>query len=110
MSDLASRWRGLCGYLLLVLPMPVWAADISLSITEPAGVARKDWPVSSGIPLPSGALRDVTRISLFDPRGQRLPLQSEALCRWPDGSIRWLLLDSLIDLPASGTRREEFAI
>jgi hypothetical protein len=32
-------------------------------------------------------------------RGE-IPLQTESLARWPDGSIRWLLLDFQIDLAA----------
>ena len=29
-----------------------------------------------------------------------MPLQTESLARWPDGSVRWLLLDFQIDLAA----------
>ena len=32
--------------------------------------------------------------------GVEIPLQTETLARWPDGSIRWLLLDFQIDLAA----------
>ena len=34
------------------------------------------------------------------PQGGEVPLQTETLARWPDGSVRWLLLDFQIDLAA----------
>ena len=77
-----------------------WAGEVRLTVEEPSGVARQQWPVSSGIPLAQGALRDERAAALFDAAGKELPLQSESLARWPDGSIRWLLLDFQIDLAA----------
>jgi len=77
-----------------------WAGEVRLAVEEPAGVTRQQWPVSSGIPLAQGALRDERAAALFDAAGKEVPLQSESLARWPDGSIRWLLLDFQIDLAA----------
>jgi len=62
--------------------------------------SRRQWPVSSGIPLSQGDLLDDRAAALFDAAGQEVPLQTEALARWPDGSVRWLLLDFQIDLAA----------
>jgi hypothetical protein len=78
----------------------VSAGDVRLTVEEPAGVARQQWPVTSGIPFTCGALRDDQAAALFDAAGQQVPLQTEVLVRWPDGSIRWLLLDFQIDLVA----------
>jgi hypothetical protein len=82
----------------------VAAEEIRLAVQEPAGVARQQWPVTSGIPLARGTLRDDQGAALFDAAHGELPLQTETLARWPDGSVRWLLLDFQIDLKARETK------
>jgi hypothetical protein len=77
------------------------ADDLPLTVAEPVGVARQQWPVTSGIPFAEGALRDDRAVALYDAQGRELPLQTETLARWPDGSVRWLLLDFQIDLAAA---------
>jgi len=74
------------------------ANEISLTVTEPSGVQRTLWPVTSGVPLAQGELRSDRRTALYDAEGQEVPLQTEVLSRWPDGSVRWLLLDFQVDL------------
>ena len=87
--------------LVCYLPITaIFAAEVRLTVEEPAGVERQQWPVSSGIPLAQGALRDDQAAALFDAAGREVPLQTETLARWPDGSVRWLLLDFQIDLAA----------
>jgi hypothetical protein len=78
----------------------VATGEVRLAVDEPAGVQRQQWPVTSGIPLAQGALRDDQAAALSDEKGRELPLQTETLARWPDGSIRWLLLDFQIELAA----------
>jgi hypothetical protein len=80
------------------------AQEISLTVAEPSGVKRTGFPVTSGVPLARGALRRDRQAALFDSAGQEVPLQSEVLSRWPDGSIRWLLLDFQVDLAANESR------
>jgi hypothetical protein len=80
------------------------AGSIPLMVKEPSGVERKSWPVTSGVPLPEGALRDPTCVRLLSD-GEELPLQTEVLSYWPDGSVKWLLLDFQVDLGANGQRR-----
>ena len=91
--------------LLTLLPNATQSAEIRLTVSEPSQIARPSWPVTSGVPLARGALRDPSHAALYDQAGNRLPLQTEALTRWPDGSIRWLLLDFPIDLQAGATAR-----
>ena len=50
-------------------------------------------PISAGVPFPSGALGSPGQIRLLDKRRQEIPLQARTLARWPDGSVRWALLD-----------------
>jgi hypothetical protein len=51
-------------------------------------------PVTVGIPFPRGLLHEPLFIGLSGPEGP-VPVQTEALARWPDGSVKWLLLDFL---------------
>ncbi len=76
------------------------AAEVPLTVEEPSGVERSQWPVTSGIPFAQGALVGDQAAALFDAAGSEIPLQTESLARWPDGSVRWLLLDFQIDLAA----------
>ncbi|MBI5799729.1 MAG: hypothetical protein HZA92_03245 [Verrucomicrobia bacterium] len=76
-------------------------SDVAISVTEPSGAARRGWPVTSGIPFAQGVLRDDRNAVLFTSDGQSVPLQTEALARWPDGSVRWLLLDFQVDVAAN---------
>jgi hypothetical protein len=85
--------------------MPAQAGRVRLTVQEPAGVARTAWPVTSGIPFAKGALIDPQAAALFDIDGAELPLQTETLSRWPDGSVRWLLLDFQVDLQPNQTKR-----
>lgn len=56
--------------------------------TGPAG-----WPVSVGAPFPEGALKDLGGLVLERPDGKAVPFQPAITGRWPDGSVRWALLD-----------------
>jgi hypothetical protein len=50
-------------------------------------------PVTIGVPFPAGLIRDTSRIGLADEDGHAVPLQALPTERWPDGSVRWALLD-----------------
>jgi len=78
---------------------------VPLHLEEAGGVSRQSWPVTSGVPFPQGALREISALTLRDPGGKPAPLQVEALCRWPDGSVKWLLLDFPADVGANQTAR-----
>ncbi len=78
------------------------AATVQITVDEPSGVARKGWPVTSGVPLAEGALPEGAAVALYSADGGPVPLQTEVLARWPDGSARWLLLDYSDDGGRSG--------
>src|SRR3990172_12465458 len=86
--------------VLLLLAAASTAAEVRITVEEPSGTPRRGWPVTSGIPLPQGEMRDPGAAALLTADGRQLPLQTEALVRWPDGSVRWLLLDFQLDLSA----------
>ena len=80
-------------------PRPVPAGKVELTVAEPAGQDRARTPLTCGVPLAKGALFEATNTRLLAPSGP-LPLQARAEARWEDGSIKWLLLDTQLDLKA----------
>ena len=82
---------------------PATAMTATLTVTEPAGLARTNWPVTAGVPLPRGRVRDPQNLRLGDGTTS-VPVQARILSRWPDGSVRWVLLDWQADLASRQTR------
>lgn len=120
-------WGLLSGHGVAALPEAAGRAyesrdghfSVPLTIKDNSGVERRNWPVTTGVPLPYGVVQDVADLRLVDESGRELPLQTEVLSRhWArDKSIRWVLLDFQISLPAGGkavvylqNRRPEHAI
>ncbi len=62
---------------------------------------RRGEPVSCGVPWARGMLLDTRQLALVDEHGVLRPLQARALDRWPDGSVRWTLLDWLANPSAT---------
>jgi len=80
--------------------------EIPLFVSVPDGrqVGRRREPVTGGVPLPRGMARDADPWTLVTQDGESLPVQAAATDHWPDGSIRWLLVDTHVSLP-DGPRR-----
>ena len=81
---------------------------IPLTVTETEGVDREE-PVSFGIPLPEGAIGSSYMAALVD-GGTQVPTSGRALLRWPDGSIKWLLVSGRVKVGASETKSLQLAI
>lgn len=62
-------------------------------------------PVTCGVPWPRGVLPAGSGLALYDAQGRRLRLQTRVLDSWPDGSVRWSLLDWLADVDGDETYR-----
>ncbi|MGE5530629.1 MAG: DUF642 domain-containing protein, partial [Bacteroidota bacterium] len=61
------------------------AIELSVAGKLPAG----KWGITQGVPFPQGALREAQQVLLAD-----RPCQAETLTRWPDGSVKWLLIST----------------
>jgi hypothetical protein len=97
----------LAGVLLQLCAVPARAvlAPVPISVAESDGIERRQWPLTVSVPLPRGALHDAAAAHLADDRGTALPTQARALATWPDGSVRWLLADTQVDLRAGQKRQ-----
>jgi hypothetical protein len=63
-------------------------------VDEYAGISRDREPVTVGVPVPEGVLQKNDLLCLIDCACQStVPVQTVPLALWPDGSIKWLLLD-----------------
>jgi hypothetical protein len=72
--------------------------EIPISLEETAGIKRIAEPISFGVPFPCGGLLRLQKLKLHDPVDGLLPLQTEILARWPDGSAKWVLIDTKVNL------------
>src|SRR5688572_6443306 len=61
---------------------------------------RHGEPVTIGVACPRGAVSRGERWGLTDQSGRAVPVQTTALDRWADGSVRWLLAEFHADVPA----------
>ncbi|MBI5771658.1 MAG: hypothetical protein HZA93_28055 [Verrucomicrobia bacterium] len=84
-------------FLTLAAAATAATLDVKLTVQEPTASGRPRWPVTSGVPFARGALRDPAGLTLLDGAGRTVPLQTDILARWPDGSVRWLLTDFQTD-------------
>ena len=73
--------------------------SVPILIEEKAGLERMREPVRLGVPLPRGYLHDSSHLRLKDSSGDLLPLQVRPLAFWPDGTIKWALLDFFATVP-----------
>src|SRR5262245_15261013 len=62
---------------------------------------RKNEPLTFGVPLGKGVASVEQRWRLIGPAGDCHDVQTRALETWPDGSVRWLLVDSLINVQSA---------
>lgn len=74
-------------------------ADIC-DIAFPAQTGRQ--PETFGLPLAAGTADKPEQLQLIGNDGCVLPLQVRVNARWPDGSLKWVLLDTQIDGGFSG--------
>ncbi|MFW6158316.1 MAG: hypothetical protein ACOC8E_03050, partial [Planctomycetota bacterium] len=89
--------------LLAVVPALAGDWSVELIVRESAGVARKDEPVSGGVPMPMGLVKQPGDVHLEDAEGSEVPGQFSAINRWGhDGSVCWLLVQARATVPAKG--------
>ncbi len=72
------------------------APRLTLTIREAHGIDRAHVAVSSGVPFARGQLRSVERLSVDGSNGTALPGQLDVLARWDDGSVKWVLVSTVL--------------
>jgi hypothetical protein len=77
--------------------MNVDRPKMNIFLWEPSGVNRPGWPVTFGVPFPQGVIHHEREIRLWD-QDREIPVAARITARWPDDSVRFLLLDFKVDL------------
>lgn len=87
------------------------ALDVPLTIVETLGVTRTAEPVTFGVPLPKGVLRDTRQLRLVDPGGRAVPAEFRSVNKWwDDGSVRWVHADFNASVSASGSTQYRLTV
>lgn len=73
---------------------------IAIQLKEKITVPRAGEPLRFGVPLPNGAVKDVSQLQLSSPDNALWPTQSRPLALWADGTVRWVCVETL--LPITG--------
>jgi len=83
--------------------------SIPLHFEKVSRFDRDAEPCSVAIPFAEGHLAPETQVCVFDGE-QPVPTQSRPTATWPDGSIKWLLVHFLADLPGNAGKDFECRI
>ncbi len=102
-------------FVLFSSTFPVKASDISIPLTVHealrsgiSGVDRSGEPVTAGIPFPEGMLYEKSGVPQLGLDGTD-SYQFRTLAKWPDGSVKWALVDFQEDVEA-GTFTENIEV
>lgn len=68
----------------------------AMTLVSPAAIPAGGFPLTCGLPMSPGLLRDAKRVRLVGPTGNNLPVQTATTGLWPDGSVRWLLVNAAL--------------
>ena len=64
---------------------------------------RLNEPCTVAIPFPQGILKVLSKVSITD--GEKIvPIQCRATAKWPDNSVKWLLVNFIADLPGNKSK------
>jgi len=74
---------------------------VPIHVEEQDGFGRAAEAVRIGVPLPRGLARDGAELIVVDGAHRELPTQTAVLARWPDRSIKWLLVDFVLGVGAA---------
>lgn len=74
-------------------------------VIESSCLTRASQPVAGGVPFPKGAVFEPSGLVLIGSDNLQVPIQAQALARWSDGSVQWLLVEFLANLQGGKSSR-----
>jgi len=77
------------------------AKKVELTVTDTLGRRWESWPVTVGMPFPQGELHTPDNARVLAPANREAPSQLRVLAVWPDGSVKWLLVDFQADVQSN---------
>ncbi|WP_435011868.1 hypothetical protein P12x_005960 (plasmid) [Tundrisphaera lichenicola] len=74
-----------------------WASRMSAPLVVESSISTStSQPIAIGIPFARGLLPWGRPVFLVDPSGRPISLQTIPTARWPDGSVKWILLEFIL--------------
>ncbi|MBL8029177.1 MAG: hypothetical protein JNL74_22335 [Fibrobacteres bacterium] len=95
--------------VFFVVSSVIASINVSLEVANWANITRTGDPVTAGVPLPEGAVNDISKLRITDISGNSIPCQFRVLSRWyrdkhsrgiQQPSIKWVLCDFQSDVAA----------
>lgn len=77
----------------VIPPRSRWKSERVPLLVRRAARLAAPWPVSVGVPFPPGALGSENDLRLLGAEEDEIPMQARKLAEWPDGSVKWALVD-----------------
>jgi PcRGLX-like N-terminal RIFT barrel domain len=92
-------------------PLTPWSDQVRFPVTLSVhgGETGGEQPLRCGVPLPPGAVHHVGQVVLTDEKGTPLPLQVTPMNHWPDGSLRWVEVNTIVPDGAGSARLDVLA-
>lgn len=90
-----------CCIPVVAVAETAFGLEVAICVKEPTGAARTRGVVTTGVPFAKGAVKDVSNLSVTV-GGKVIPAQFLKLVPWSDGSVRWALMDTQVDVSAGG--------
>ncbi len=82
-----------------------WPSDtVDWVLQRPRLSLASGMPLRQGVPFARGQVNEPDAVRLEAGDGEALYAQKRVLATWPDGSIRWLLLDALLPAEVEAVR------
>ena len=78
---------------------------LEINFEETAEVERDREPVTFGMPVPMGLIMESSGLRMVDEEGNFVVTATMPLTKWVDGTIKWLLVDTQLSMPAKGKKR-----
>jgi hypothetical protein len=74
---------------------------VPLTVRNPREADAVGWSVTSGVPIPQAELADSAQVRVTL-GGEEVLAQIKTLGNWRDGSVKWVLVTVIADVPAGG--------
>lgn len=71
---------------------------ITIHLSGHRGIERSREPLKVGVPLPKGIVQNTTQLALLFASNEPLQADFSPMLNWPDGSIRWLEVSTVVDI------------
>ena len=92
-----SRLRLCLLAIAALLSSTLFAASVPLRGDLPPGAnAAEPLPFCGGVPFARGALKSADNVRLLGADGKEVPCQVASTAVWPDGSVKWVLVDAVL--------------